>query len=73
MDDKYQETVGQVVEMLRSYRQEPSDITFDTSEDVEDAYRVVQVEMAETLFSELIQYVPEDAKADLKKQFNRSR
>ena len=71
MDNKYKETVSQVVEMLRSYYNEPDD-DGDTDKEIASCVKA-QMKMASTIFSEMLQYVPEDEKEDLKKQFNRSR
>ena len=65
--------IEQVVEMLRSYNREPKDIDIDCSTEIQEAYWTVQANMATTIFTEMLQYVSEEKKAELVEQFSRER
>ena len=67
-----------VVEMLKSYKQEPNDFICDlgetlTEEQMTEQLHNTQIEMANIIFEEILEEVSEEEKAELTKQFNRSR
>jgi hypothetical protein len=57
--EAYKETIKQVTDMLRSYKLEPDNNG--------------QTGMANTMFSEMIQYVPEEDRNALKELYNQGR
>ena len=66
-EKQYKECIDQTVGMLHSYRNEPTDTHFATM-DIKET-----IEMLDTIFSEMMLYLPEKDKKELEQQYNRER
>ena len=74
---KYKETAKQVVDMLRSYAQEPEDIDWDKfkgmTDEINDEYKLVQNMQACNIFQEMLQYIPKEDREDFREQFGKEK
>ena len=64
--DKYKECISQITEMLRVYSKEPQ------VEDYKSKDHAI-TEICDTLFSEMLSYIPKKDKKELEQQFDRER